>query len=1780
MSDHARNTNITKTLNNWNNAFKAFAAHNSIQYDRHVKQDGAEEIKNCLGGCGLASASFQALDKDLPIVVKLTLSNTGFMNPTQATKKRQAFTEALPPKCLQNVLVPTQISTFRDYVVVQRPSLPTSLTQRIKSYPQLLDSERRWYAYQLLQAVHVLHHNSLTHGNIRTTNCLLTSWGWLMLTDILNQKPFIIPCNSSSTLHRNAYFEWAPNKQIIPDQPCTIAPERFVDGMEDEIKLSLDPSQNTTKSSEISVAPAPVIPIEDAQRADVFSCGCVIAELFTGQHLFSLSTVLQFKEGKYYPDNIFEQMPHDISELVRAMIDLNPSNRKTIDECLTFEVNGMPIFPVFFGNLHQLISVSEESEFEMRVAALMADRSLGPLFSIHKPAPIAQVDDSQTITQEEPPTSLIDENASETSAELTRLIKESEVQNMLDDVYTPDESVPIPKQALIPSLERDNELQSLLNVIQKLEQREHRRMNEGSSTEPSQNPLVQLQIRPNRSPSDSRSINWPVMPVAAGSSCGLVCTCDACSVAMLRKENHSAAIDWMEWERQKSSLTLDDFSKRQTGQKPKDRPSVRQQSINYFNLAKRVPDRSPPITASQFLIVNSIQCVHCTHGELCCLGNEQTVSESIEILQHSKKPLGDVNLPPQHPEYIIYILVIRTLLVSMSNLQFQRYCLNMICALSGYLEDLALIRYVAPTLVYLISNTRSQTIYNLSLDVLCHVLSSIRRAVPGQIDFFIHSIFPYILPSPDHSPMRTLGDGSMSQSTLPRNNQLFPELSVRAQYVSWEGKREVPMCIDDERPSPNKPIFSTNYAALASHFSHIALASMRYASLYVDTVEYPLHMKELPEMILCCITILLRLNTTTRFVFLKSPQTQFILPEMADSDALLYIFKSLIELNEWPIRASLAPSLCTIAKYNPKAAPNIIEDLLPRFGDRFEPVEAVLQRNLAAMSDIAQLVTPTETNSILQFDPTSFVPKSESLISKLLLAVQDIVWFLIHPNAWIRNEAVLFISRTAAALNPIMCLVILQPSVLPFLDPVHGVTVQLNDPASISSSLVTPITRTAFKTVMDHLIEDFRSDPPPVCSFRVTLSPPPSTYILKTPPPSMSSRQKIEKQMREDRIEKSFRAAFGESCLDFLFTTSKPTCEPGVSSLNLDMAREQARDVLNADSQHRKPEGPPKMSSSVSQNDLILLYLFRDKLFNAALAYKDLPREATPFQNEGSALSGVPIVRPQLDISQFIAPAAVNNQSTAGSAAANTSALVSSSEWALKLRQVQYLSEHTKGITSLSMSPSTDKPLFLSCSSDGYARLWDLSQMKSGEEAQQSLFAYCMAPSYDKAGSEHRGFVPPPMDRDISPLLIGPYLPSDTGFTSRPSMLGVEAKRSDVVPVQYHTSLLPGGSMFCYGTSTISPQSPGVLSFVDLQTGVEVLKQLAMDTDTISESHVLNAQPYSLLLSTGVRRSIFASSSVYNGVSCVKSFMSNTSPLVVYANTNGYIHVVDPRIAETAWVVHIPAICGSVTSIDVEPSAFYFVVGTSMGRVSLVDLRYGIPLLQTQSDSHTAINDIIATVSTTPFPSLSMSQQHPSFSPNRLSALSGYPLVWAATGVNRAVALSPSEGLGVCGSVGADVSRSWMQASSISALPSHSKQNDTTLTPHNPVPEPSVRALVAPSGSNCLITAGSDKVIRHWNWTNDGKQVSCTRVTHRLANCTITNESTGTCNHILEHDNNLSSALIDDQSSMQGLSKQDLQQLEDEDWSNHKDCITSMILVNDKLVSGSRDGSIIVWGSD
>ncbi|EHA52159.1 VPS15 protein kinase [Pyricularia oryzae 70-15] len=209
-----------------------------------------------------------------------------------------------------------------------RQYLYNSLYDRFSTRPFLEDIEKKWLAFQLLCALRDCHSRDIYHGDIKTENTLVTSWNWLYLSDFSSSfKPVILPDDNPADF---SYFFDTSGRRT-----CYIAPERF------------QPAGDALNS-----------PIKLNWAMDIFSAGCVIAELFTEAPIFSLSQLYNYRSGKYDPaiSHLSHIPDKDLREMIIHMIQLDPQKRYSAEDYLRFWRK--TVFPDYFYDfLHQYMEV-------------------------------------------------------------------------------------------------------------------------------------------------------------------------------------------------------------------------------------------------------------------------------------------------------------------------------------------------------------------------------------------------------------------------------------------------------------------------------------------------------------------------------------------------------------------------------------------------------------------------------------------------------------------------------------------------------------------------------------------------------------------------------------------------------------------------------------------------------------------------------------------------------------------------------------------------------------------------------------------------------------------------------------------------------------------------------------------------------------------------------------------------------------------------------------------------------------------------------------------------------------------------------------------------------------------------------------------------------------------------------------------------------------------------------------------------------------------------------
>ncbi|KAJ5184099.1 hypothetical protein N7492_001715 [Penicillium capsulatum] len=208
-----------------------------------------------------------------------------------------------------------------------RQYIHSSLYDRMSTRPFLEDIEKKWIAFQLLCALRDCHSLDVFHGDIKTENILVTSWNWLYLSDFSSSfKPTFLPEDNPADF--SFYFD------ISGRRTCYLAPERFLVAGEDPGNRHVN------------------------WAMDIFSAGCVIAELFLESPILTLSQMYKYRKGEYSPEHsqVAKIEDPEIRELILHMIQLEPESRYSAEEYLNFwKKKAFPEY--FYSFLHQYMSL-------------------------------------------------------------------------------------------------------------------------------------------------------------------------------------------------------------------------------------------------------------------------------------------------------------------------------------------------------------------------------------------------------------------------------------------------------------------------------------------------------------------------------------------------------------------------------------------------------------------------------------------------------------------------------------------------------------------------------------------------------------------------------------------------------------------------------------------------------------------------------------------------------------------------------------------------------------------------------------------------------------------------------------------------------------------------------------------------------------------------------------------------------------------------------------------------------------------------------------------------------------------------------------------------------------------------------------------------------------------------------------------------------------------------------------------------------------------------------
>ncbi|KZF19387.1 ARM repeat-containing protein [Xylona heveae TC161] len=270
--------------------------------------------------------SIRARHHDGLVFVKVVVKPYSSMKLDQYVKELLRERKALAD--IPNALGYERILETSANGYLARQYIHSSLYDRMSTRPFLENIEKRWLAFQLLCAVRDCHAREIYHGDIKTENILVTSWNWLFLSDFSSSfKPTYLPEDNPADF--SYYFDTSGRRT------CYLAPERFY-----------SPATQNEERGPVNWA------------MDIFSVGCVIAELFLEAPIFSLSQLYKYRKGEYDPEHAHLRKieDRDIRELVSHMIQIEPESRFPAEEYLNFWRR--KAFPEYFYSfLHQYMGL-------------------------------------------------------------------------------------------------------------------------------------------------------------------------------------------------------------------------------------------------------------------------------------------------------------------------------------------------------------------------------------------------------------------------------------------------------------------------------------------------------------------------------------------------------------------------------------------------------------------------------------------------------------------------------------------------------------------------------------------------------------------------------------------------------------------------------------------------------------------------------------------------------------------------------------------------------------------------------------------------------------------------------------------------------------------------------------------------------------------------------------------------------------------------------------------------------------------------------------------------------------------------------------------------------------------------------------------------------------------------------------------------------------------------------------------------------------------------------
>lgn len=202
-------------------------------------------------------------------------------------------------------------SSYEDLPVLTRQHLHNSLQDKLQSGIPMSFHQKAYVAMQILLGVGFLHELGLFHGNLKSSNILLTSDNLVFISDIAPYKPQYFDQNDFDRI-----------SLFFPDllEHCYLAPERVY---QNDPPLISSPYWSQLENSEV----------KRFQQQDLFAVGCILYDIFSGGKPYvDYKELLQVKSdggGSFSAVERLEKIEDEgIRGVISKMVQKNPEMRK------------------------------------------------------------------------------------------------------------------------------------------------------------------------------------------------------------------------------------------------------------------------------------------------------------------------------------------------------------------------------------------------------------------------------------------------------------------------------------------------------------------------------------------------------------------------------------------------------------------------------------------------------------------------------------------------------------------------------------------------------------------------------------------------------------------------------------------------------------------------------------------------------------------------------------------------------------------------------------------------------------------------------------------------------------------------------------------------------------------------------------------------------------------------------------------------------------------------------------------------------------------------------------------------------------------------------------------------------------------------------------------------------------------------------------------------------------------------------------------------------------